>query len=75
MSLKIEINLTDEEQKAMEYFAEDVAVDIQRRISALIMQKINLLIAEYTDKNPDKVTESGKKSLIKSISIPKFKAR
>lgn len=67
----ITITLTDEEYKAMQVLAETPEEWVQHAASAKAHKMIERLVMENSDLQPDKVSVSEKKKIIKDIDIVK----
>ena len=67
---KFEIEYTEEELKAVNYFTGDGKEWLQTSWNKKAELRINACIKEKTDYNPEKITKAKKINLIKTIDLP-----
>jgi len=73
--MKITIDSTDEQYKAMTYVAVDVVAWIQNAWDNRARQAIDEIVANYTDKQPQKLLPADKAKIISTTAIETAAAR
>ena len=73
--MKITINSTDEQYKAMTYVAVDVVAWIQNAWDNRARQAIDEIVKEYSDKQPEKLSQDEKLRTIREAKIETAEAR
>jgi hypothetical protein len=75
MAQTVKIDLSDEDEKIIGYFTDDIAKEVKRRVRAFIDQKTYRVIDDLSDKNPNKMSDQKKLQWIQENAIPKFAER